>query len=54
MFYFGIALLLIGALGELRNYLVGAWPTSLTWILMGFGLLFVVVDLTRARSRRLS
>jgi predicted Na+-dependent transporter len=51
MSYLGIALFLIGALAELRDYLVGAWPTSLTWILMGSGLLLVAVDLTRAHSR---
>ena len=51
MVYFGIALFLIGALAELRDYLRGAWPTSLTWILMGCGLVLVTVGLARAHSR---
>lgn len=51
MRYLGIALFLIGGLGELHNGLVGAWPTSLTWILMGAGLSLVAVDLARIHRR---
>ena len=51
MAYFGIALFLIGALAELRDYFRGAWPTSLTWFFMGFGLVFIAMGLARAHSR---
>ena len=49
--HFGILLFLVGALGELRNYVVGAWPTSLTWVLMGCGLLFVAAGGRGMQSR---
>jgi hypothetical protein len=46
----GLALLGLGALGELWIYARGAWPTSLTWVAMGAGLLLTAMGLVRARS----
>jgi hypothetical protein len=56
MVFVGILLFLIGAIAELIDYVRGAWPTSITWILMGLGLLTIAIGLSRAQSawRRLA
>ena len=43
MVIIGTVLFLVGAIAELLDYLRGAWPTAITWILMGLGLLLVAV-----------
>jgi hypothetical protein len=50
MVYIGIALCLLGAIAELRDYLRGAWPTSLTWIFMAFGFLLIASELARPHT----
>lgn len=50
MVIIGTILFLVGAIAELVDYVRGAWPTAITWILMGVGLLSIAVGLTRAGS----
>ena len=50
MVYVGIVLFLIGAIAEVRDYARGAWPTSLTWIFMGLGLLLTAAGLAHSHT----
>lgn len=52
MITLGIVLVVLGALLEASIYLRRAWPTGLTWLMMGAGFLLVAVGLTRRGDPR--
>ena len=51
MIAFGIILLLLGGIWEISIFLRAAWPTYLTWCMMGCGSVFVSVGLYRREKR---